>query len=50
MNDKHSIYWDQIIALLPPEDSKSDSIDVGEPHTLHRRGHWFKSSTAHHVS
>jgi len=20
----------------------------GEPLTMHRRGHWFKSSTAHH--
>lgn len=48
MNDKHSIYWDQIIALLPPEDSKSDSIDVGEPHTLHRRGDRSNSCPTHH--
>ena len=48
MNDNHSIYWEQIIAPLPPEDLRSDSIDVGEPHALHRRGDRFNSCTAHH--
>ena len=49
MNDKYSAYWDQIFALLPPEDLRSDSIDVGEPYTLHRRGDRFNSCTAHHT-
>ena len=27
---------------------EADNGDPGEPMTLHRRGHWFKSSIAHH--
>ncbi len=48
MNSRHGINWDQLIANLPPEDLKSDSIDVGEPHTLHRRGDRSISCPTHH--
>ena len=50
MNNRYGINWDQLIADLPPEDSESDSIDAGEPYTLHHRGHRFDPCTAHHLS
>jgi len=29
--------------------SLPDNEAQGEPRTSHRRGHWFKSSIAHHI-
>ncbi len=42
-------YLENFVTLLEEADNGVDSAGIaGEPLTLHRRGHWFKSSTAHH--
>jgi hypothetical protein len=48
MIDLDNIDMQQLVAPLPPEDLKSDSIDAGEPHALHRRGDRFNCCAAHH--
>ena len=37
-------YLENLATLL----GEAGTGDPGEPLTLHRRGHWFKSSIAHH--
>ena len=37
-----------LLALLSPTVSGSPDSVQEEPRTYHRRGHWFKSSIAHH--
>ena len=38
----------RLLASVLGQDPDIDSSDVAEPLTYHRRGHWFKSSIAHH--
>jgi hypothetical protein len=38
-----------IISLLETDSDGGNGHAGGEPLTLHRRGHWFKSSIAHHL-
>ncbi len=40
-------YLENFITLLEKADSGGTAGVPEEPRTLHRRGHWFKSSTAH---
>jgi len=39
----------EIIASLSPSAPISHNSAQMEPFTYHRRGQWFKSSTAHHL-
>ena len=41
-------YLEHLVTLLETADSGSTAEAPVEQLTLHRRGHWFKSSTAHH--
>ena len=41
-------YLENFITLLEKADSGGTTGVPEEPLTLHRRGHWFKSSIAHH--
>ena len=43
-----SDYLENFIDLLEKADSGGTAAVLGEPLTLHRRGHWFNSSIAHH--
>ena len=43
-------YLENFITLLEKADSGGTADVPEEPLTLHRRGHWFKSSIAHHIS
>ena len=38
---------DLLALLSPAAPNNTDAVQV-EPLTYHRRGHWFKSSIAHH--
>ena len=41
-------YLEHFISLLEAEGSGRAAGAPAEPLTSHRRGHWFKSSIAHH--
>ena len=47
MNENHDQIND-LLALLSPAAPNSHDAVQEEPRTYHRRGHWFKSSIAHH--
>jgi len=38
----------RLLASLPGQDPDNHSSGAAEPLTYHRRGQWFKSSTAHY--
>ncbi|MFC2002686.1 hypothetical protein ACFLV4_01890 [Chloroflexota bacterium] len=42
-------YLESLIALLGTADTGPGAGAEAEPRTLHRRGQWFKSTTAHHT-
>ncbi len=46
-SENHSQLNDLIALLSPVVPQNLDSVQK-EPRTYHRRGHWFKSSIAHH--
>ena len=49
MRSENHKQLDDLLALLSPVvTGNSDTVPI-EPRTYHRRGHWFKSSIAHHV-
>ena len=48
LNKSHNQVND-LLALLSPADSDTIGVVQKGPRTYHCRGHWFKSSIAHHV-
>ncbi|MFC2067028.1 hypothetical protein ACFLUO_08320 [Chloroflexota bacterium] len=42
-------YLGDFVSLLEAAGPGGDGGVPGEPRTSHRRGHWFKSSIAHHA-
>ena len=42
-------YLEDFITLLERDDIGDTARDPAEALTMHRRGHWFKSGTAHHT-
>ncbi|MFC1897600.1 hypothetical protein ACFLX8_03435 [Chloroflexota bacterium] len=43
----HNRFNDLLASLSPAMSNNADAVQ-GEPLTMHRRGHWFNSSIAHH--
>ncbi|MFC1957615.1 hypothetical protein ACFLX0_02240 [Chloroflexota bacterium] len=48
MKSKNYKQLNGLLALLSPAAPDNPDAVQKEPLTLHRRGHWFKSSIAHH--
>jgi len=48
MRSENHKQLDGLLALLSPAASRNLNPVQKEPLTYHRRGHWFKSSIAHH--
>ena len=48
MMNKKGSGLNNLLALLSPAVPGSSNTSKEEPRTYHRRGHWFKSSIAHH--
>ena len=48
MTNENLNQLDGVIASLRPVDPVSHNPAQAETFTYHRRGQWFKSSTAHH--
>ena len=48
MANKTDKELNNLLDLLSPAVPGSFNTDQKEPLTIHRRGQWFKSSTAHH--
>ncbi len=48
MTNEKSNQLERLLASLPPVDCIIDDQTKAESLTYHRRGHWFKSSIAHH--
>ncbi|MFC1933225.1 hypothetical protein ACFLXU_06355 [Chloroflexota bacterium] len=46
-NENHNQLNDLLALLSPAVPNNPDAVQI-EPLTYHRRGHWFKSSIAHH--
>ena len=47
-NENHNQLNDILALLSPAAPNNPDAVQI-EPLTYHRRGHWFKSSIAHHI-
>ena len=47
-NENHNQFNDLLALLSPAAPENPDAVQK-EPLTYHRRGHWFKSSIAHHI-
>ena len=47
-SENHNQLSDLLALLSPAVPNNPDAVQIG-PLTYHRRGQWFKSSTAHHV-
>jgi len=50
MMSKNHNQLNDLLALLSPAVPNDPDAVQKEPRTYHRRGHWFKSSIAHHTA
>ena len=46
-NENHNQLNDMLALLSPAVPKNPEAVQI-KPLTYHRRGHWFKSSIAHH--